>query len=299
MKKSANAELMKDYHPSTYRWPMIKKYFDTNGSQYDKVLLADVRDMAFQADPFEIVDVDGLFVFNGVESMTIGEDGWNGGWVKDCFGQQVFQDVYTKPIICSGVSVGTSDAIYDYVDKMAATMITAEFAKCERNGVDQGVHNVLLHTGKITTPVHQFDQRSGPVANMQAHVMDLKSNFDVVNKEGKKVAIMHQYDRYETLTHFLFQKYVYWDMTQESAGTGKCAGYILKDNVEAFKGRCDLSHEGPAKTPEDCCDICNRWSSKGCRGFTHIRAGCWLKTCSDVQESNILQVAGSTGGWLA
>lgn len=49
-----------------------------------------MRDMAFQSDPFEIVSDEGLYVFNGVETMTIGKDGWNGGWVKDCFGQEIF-----------------------------------------------------------------------------------------------------------------------------------------------------------------------------------------------------------------
>ena len=54
-----------------------------------QVLLADVRDMAFQSDPFKIVGSEGLYVFNGVETMTIGNDGWNGGWVRDCFGPEM------------------------------------------------------------------------------------------------------------------------------------------------------------------------------------------------------------------
>lgn len=187
--------LMASYHPSTYRWPMIKDFFDHHKS-YDKILLADVRDMAFQGDPFSIPTSPGLYVFNGVESKTIGEDGWNGGWVKDCFGQETFNKIFSNKIICSGVSVGSADAVLPYIDQMAATMTTDDFAKCERNGVDQGVHNVLLHTHKIDpSTVFQFDQKTGPVANMQAHVMELKSNFDVVNSKGEVVPIIHQYDR--------------------------------------------------------------------------------------------------------
>ena len=151
--------------------------------------------------------------------------------MKDCFGEDVFQQVFHKvstqqqqqeqqhnhnnvfpshlmvissstsflhlfqPIICSGITVGSDKAVYDYVDLMASTMTTAEFAKCERNGVDQGVHNVLLHTERVKKDVvRQFDQRTGPVANMQAHVMKLKENMEVVNDKKEKVAIMHQYD---------------------------------------------------------------------------------------------------------
>tara|TARA_B110000971_G_scaffold149435_1_gene152722 strand:- start:157 stop:453 length:297 start_codon:yes stop_codon:yes gene_type:complete len=96
----------------------------------------------------------------------------------------------------------------------------------------------------------------------------------------------------------LFKRHVYWDMNQESDGEGECKGYTVKLNVEAFKGRCDLSHEGPAAKVEDCCVMCNAWRKKGCRGFTHMHNGCWLKTCSDVSEDQMLSVADATGGWL-
>ena len=64
---------------------------------------------------------------------------------------------------------------------MTDIMISDEFSECERNGVDQGVHNVLIHTGKITSPLFKYDQMTGPVANMQAKVMTLTKDFKVVN----------------------------------------------------------------------------------------------------------------------
>ncbi|GMH87822.1 hypothetical protein TrST_g8529 [Triparma strigata] len=285
---------MGDMHPSTYRWPMITDYINDNQRSIDMVLLADVRDMAFQGDPFSIVTRPGLYVFNGVESMTIGQDGWNGGWVKDCFGNGVFQQLYDKKIICSGVSLGTIDSILSYLDLMASTMGTPSFAQCERNGVDQGVHNVLIHTDKLTGSIYKYDQMSGPVANMQAKVMSLTSDFRVVNNANGDVPIMHQYDRYETLMTHLFKLYVDWDIHAESSGEGDCKGYTIKENVEAFKGRCDLSHESGG-TVEECCTICNNKGS--CKGFTHIRSGCWLKSCGDVNPDQMLSVPGATGGW--
>ena len=62
-------------------------------------------------------------------------------------------------------------------------MSTDEFAQCERNGVDQGVHNVLIHTDRINSPLFKYDQMSGPVANMQAKIMKLTSDFRVVNNK--------------------------------------------------------------------------------------------------------------------
>ena len=105
---------------------------------------------------------------------------------------------------------------------------------------------------------------------------------------------MHQYDRYEDLMNYLFSLYVDWDIHLESAGVGACTGYTIKENVEAFKGRCDLSHEG-GETFEKCCELCT--ANGVCKGFTHIRSGCWLKTCGDVRQSQIMVVPGATGGW--
>jgi hypothetical protein len=46
-----------------------------------------------------------------------------------------------------------------------------KFPQCERNGVDQGVHNVLVHTGALgRLGLKQWGQAEGPVANMQARM---------------------------------------------------------------------------------------------------------------------------------
>jgi hypothetical protein len=46
--------------------------------------MIDVRDSYFQADPFSVIPEDGshFYAYKGVESKTIENDGWNGGWVS-------------------------------------------------------------------------------------------------------------------------------------------------------------------------------------------------------------------------
>ena len=60
--------------------------------------MIDVRDSFFQIDPFSFTPAPikssqysppFFYIFTGVESRTIGQCGWNGGWIKDCFGDQV------------------------------------------------------------------------------------------------------------------------------------------------------------------------------------------------------------------
>ena len=104
----------------------------------------------------------GFFAFHGVESRTIKECGWNGGWVKDCFGNAMLDKIGKNTIICSGVSMGSTPEVVEYLRAMTHIMESDEFAKCERNGVDQGVHNVLVHTNQVTITFDLWQQRHPP-----------------------------------------------------------------------------------------------------------------------------------------
>ena len=150
-----NYEYFEKYHPSSLRWGFILNYFsDVNVRQkYKKVLLIDVRDSFFQSDPFLIIPtntVSAFYGFKGVESISISQCGWNSGWIKDCFSQNVLKDIGHNNIICSGVSIGTMDIIYQYLilmdDILMARKVTdisklSTFPLNERNGVDQGVRS--------------------------------------------------------------------------------------------------------------------------------------------------------------
>jgi hypothetical protein len=98
------------FHPAT----LESKYsFPRDASNYSrslvrdgiseasgKVLLADVRDTAFQSDPFGIVPFPG-------EGVEIAHESRNVGWVKDGWVEQVFVQVATKEILCSGIVTAT------------------------------------------------------------------------------------------------------------------------------------------------------------------------------------------------
>lgn len=111
--------------------------------------MMDVRDSYFQSDPFALMPPptqSSFYAFNGVESINIGQCGWNGGWVRDCFGDGILNDVSNQKIICSGISIGSMDAVFQYLTLMddvimakhtSAISQAARFPQCERNGVDQ------------------------------------------------------------------------------------------------------------------------------------------------------------------
>jgi hypothetical protein len=159
--------------------------------------------------------------FRESEYLSIQDCQWNSQWIKDCFDEELYDEVADKPIINSGVVIGTADAIYDYAVIMEdvvlglnkttwSTHAHTRFPSCERNGVDQGVHNVLVHTHALgNDTIRISSQLDGPVAHMQSgHAQVLGGPHPdplfVVNPAMKKVAIVHQYDRNKKLEDFIF-----------------------------------------------------------------------------------------------
>ena len=270
---------LRKFHASTLRWPLISRELDRRRSRnYRGVLFADVRDTAFQSDPFGamLTSQQIFYGFNGVESRTIGECGWNGGWIRDCFGEAKRRKLSAKPIVCSGVSIATFEEGRLYAAQMAEVVSDAQFAPCERNGVDQGVHNVLMHENEVKH-AQIISQRTALVANLQAKVaqVDPRSH-QVRNPQGAVVSVVHQYDRFPNLAAHYYEKYAR-SIPGAVPDASACASYDVRNDVDAFKGRCDLAVSGGAH-PADCCVKCQKMAS--CRAWTLAGSQCYLKTCS-------------------
>jgi len=285
---------MQTFHPSTLRWPLFYKYLqDVNvRKQYRRIWMIDVRDSFFQSDPFNMLPVgqNGFLVFQGVESISIKECGWNSGWIKDCFGTSILSEVGNANIICSGVSMGDAKSVFEYLTLMEDIIMTrgksvlskhARFPRCERNGVDQGIHNVLVHKNLIPN-LRIFAQSNGPVANLQAQKSRIKEG-EVFNQNGDIVPVVHQYDRRPDLQKSLFSKYVSWiDTNDEKAewnAEEACKMYTPKVDTDLFKGVCDMKSQGGATSAASCCSFCEK--RPGCKAFTYYSSVCFLKSCSD------------------
>ncbi len=306
----AFSSVLQAFHPSTLRWGMMRKYLSDAAAraQYARVWMADVRDSYFQLDPFAMLPLgqSGFLTFKGVEDKKIRECGWNGKWIEDCFAKSTYDRVADNMIICSGVSMGDTDSVYAYLGMMdriisntgpESQILGSKFPACERNGVDQGVHNVLVHK-KLIPNMITYDHQKGPVANLQAKMSSVRG-MGVFNKQNKKVAVVHQYDRFPELQKQLFKKYVYWVDTDnplaEWAYEPACTSFTYKDNFDQFKGVCDLKMQGGATSAASCCKYCK--NVPGCVAFTFYSAKCFLKNCS-TQSGSASSLVGAVSGAL-
>ena len=317
---SSFSQTLQKFHPSTLRWGMMHEFLSKEAvySKYAHVLMIDVRDSYFQSDPFAILpesEQESFLVFKGVEDKSIRSCGWNGKWVEDCFSKSTYEAVVDNNIICSGVSIGTMSSVRQYLALMSGTIagtmggdstdgsdstvaaLGSKFPACERNGVDQGVHNVLVYK-KLIPHMSIHDHKNGLVANLQAHLSTFKG-ITVSNKAGKQVAIVHQYDRNAELQQRLFKKFVYWVDTDNPVAEWNfepaCTAFGYKDNFDQFKGVCDMKMQGGATSAASCCKYCSNLS--GCKGFTYYSAKCFLKSCK-MASGSAGPLSGAVSGFL-
>ena len=267
-------EQWRAWHPSSFRWSLFLQYMQAHKG-VQSLLMIDARDAAFQRDPFQALAAEAPGFYTYEESDTIGENGWNRGWIEDCFGKAEAQRIAKHKVTCSGVSIGTRDDVLDYLGRMDAELRKPSFDACERNGVDQGVHNVLVRRQPPMPGLRLQDQRSGWIAHMQSgigRVVELgEGKLRVENHGGEPYAIVHQYDRRAKLARYYLQKYVHWDL----AGDGSCAAFTIEKDVDLFFKACDFGRAGEV-TAETCCAACN--IREGCTGWV-FHNGCWLKNC--------------------
>ncbi|KAG7354902.1 hypothetical protein IV203_004258 [Nitzschia inconspicua] len=156
-KNSHDKELVTCVHPYPslkHRWarfPLLRDYLRDCVTCTGPVLITDMRDTAFQRDPFgpeaPVVPPNTLQVFQ--EHYTMRTTHWLVNWpVKDCKGVQ-----YDEPMLCSGTTIGTRSAMLEYLRVMHVEMDEwMKDPKCccfKTNGDDQSIHNYLFYSGKL------------------------------------------------------------------------------------------------------------------------------------------------------
>lgn len=206
------------YHPSNYRYWVYMQWLDTLGDSvheaFRAALVTDVRDTVFQADPMALVppeDRTSLHVFEEVKGRAVHKCGWNTGWIRDCFHEQAFQAVRDELILCSGTTLGAWRPVLAYITAMYTVLRTSAF--CERNGIDQGVHNILIRLAgdSLSSDMYVHSHETGPVATLgMVDAADVKRHFRdgvLYNHEDFPYGILHQVDRHDWLDEALSQKY--------------------------------------------------------------------------------------------
>eukprot|EP00980_Cylindrotheca_fusiformis_P008441 scaffold1784_cov116-Cylindrotheca_fusiformis.AAC.21 len=131
------------------RFPILRGYLEECQTCTGPVLVTDVRDAFFQRDPFGdgAPKVKGLQVFEEFKFQRTTH--WLVKYpVKQCKGIEI-----DETMLCSGTTIGTREAMLQYLDTMHKEMtewMTDPNCCCNAiNGDDQSIHNYLFYTGRF------------------------------------------------------------------------------------------------------------------------------------------------------
>lgn len=196
------------------RYSMYQAVLQRHARAFDYVMFTDVRDVLFQRDPFAFDLDDRLCAFEEDASVCIGACPFNSTWVRTAFPDDVFLQMETKPILCSGTTMGPSELMLQYVDAMVAHLERMRRDRPEvirvLEGLDQGIHNYLLHSNTWHGKVRIFPNEQGPVmtfGHKNPETVLFNEDGQVINEAGAVLNVLHQYDRHPELTARLLARY--------------------------------------------------------------------------------------------
>lgn len=193
-------------HPAVARYLWTASLLESLDPKPGRVLLSDARDVLFQCDPFE--DAPDTLIC-GEEPVTLKDCHVNSVWFEYVYSNRLLEEFGSARVLCSGVTLGTFDQVVAYANAMAAE-IDAHFSTVlARAGLDQAIHNKLLHGDRILPFVAS---RNGEEWIATLHYSTLNEfQFDELDglrtKNGRRVRIVHQYDRHAALTRWIDRQY--------------------------------------------------------------------------------------------
>lgn len=177
---------------NTARYLAYLPWLERHGQGYDHIVIADVRDVLFQRDPFDWPLGEGLHCFLEEPRNTIAVCPFNSAWIRLVFGEEELSRLGTRVVSCSGVSLGAREAMLGYLGQMAAHILRL---RSQMTGIDQGIHNYLVHTGRIPN-LTLWRNGTGPVLTMGYGEYRVNDEGTVLNEDGTVPAVLHQYDRH-------------------------------------------------------------------------------------------------------
>lgn len=201
-----------------FRWI----YDFLKNTNYNNVLVTDVKDVIFQENPSNYMGknlLDGVNLVASTEAIKIKDEKFARENIGDSFGEYFLHEIQEEISCCAGVIAGTSDAIENlsfYIYEMSVNLSSNTGAS------DQAAFNLLLRkhpwrdTTKIATlseawalnagttnpsdaPERFYEFLTEPPAQLEGDV--------VVNSDGVAFAVVHQYDRNQEWDLTLREKY--------------------------------------------------------------------------------------------
>jgi hypothetical protein len=183
-------------HIYNYRHFLYYDYLLKNRGRFRNVLLADVKDVVFQRNPFDFPIEDRLYVAMESPRIPIGDCECTPDWIVAGYGEEALARVRDKAMSCAGTTMGPVAQIERY---LRALLGQVEIMRDAYACADQAAHNLLLHSGALD-PVERVENFEGPMLTVGTEPSyRLNDRSELINRDGSVINIVHQYDRHPDL----------------------------------------------------------------------------------------------------
>lgn len=168
---------------------------------YDNVIISDVRDVVVQSNPFD--HLSGSKLDLAAENKTIVEcPSWNSKWIREMYGEEVFQRIKNKTIVNGGVFGGKTQAILDLFE-----MLYKEYQRFGDLFTDQGSLNYFYSTGILDdVTAHKTGSNLFATIGFSLGPCSVNDEGILVCEDGVVPAMIHQYDRHSDTMKKLIDK---------------------------------------------------------------------------------------------
>ena len=140
------------------------------------------------------------------------------------FGEEIFEQIKDKPVVCCGTIIGSYEKIIEFFTHL--TSLTIENPNLEV-GCDQAALNYIVHRKLLD--IRLCDNNSGPFLTLHhTSNYDLKQN-RLLLRDGDIASIVHQYDRYSQLVD------VFSNLADAKFATPKFTRLMRKATNKIFK----------------------------------------------------------------
>ena len=208
------------------RFLSIYEYLKNHWQEYDYVVTTDVKDVYFQADPFQAFntpffkDNHKLKLIVASEGLKYKDEPWGNENLLQAYGPYVYEHFKDNEIFNVGTFGGESEYVKDMVFNIFTNAINRPIPIC-----DQAVFNVLINTQPfkgVVTKTMQWAAELGTIMDpskinsFRPNLLYPEPTFEdgVLKLEGTPYPIVHQYDRVPELKKFVQEKYGQEDESQ-------------------------------------------------------------------------------------
>jgi hypothetical protein len=162
-----------------------------------RVLITDVRDVAFQGDPFAAGFGDEkspIALYCETPPGDLGSHGANPRWLKSLIGAPMAETLSDRPVVCGGSIMGDAAPLVGMIRTLLWLCAIQRAGALEAIGADQAALNVIVHQGLSPAVASPNYGRVATIGYAQAP--SLGAGGALINPDGSKSPILHQYDRH-------------------------------------------------------------------------------------------------------